>query len=125
MVFVLSALAMIAPVRADDSFVVRVPAAGTLRSAISEIGAAFSSATGVRVFLAYCSAGAAFKKDMPAATIIDPSNELANGADYGLTLLPTENESAAAFASYILSQDGQEILSRNGFDAPLALPEQR
>jgi molybdate transport system substrate-binding protein len=73
------------------------------------------------VFLGYCSAGAAFKKDLPAAMVVGLPPELATGADYGLTLLPTKSENAAALALYILSQDGQKILTRNGFDAPLLL----
>jgi ABC-type molybdate transport system substrate-binding protein len=77
------------------------------------------------IFLAYCSAGAAFKKDLPAVTVVSLPPELATGADYGLTLLPTKNENAAAFALFILSQNGQKILSRNGFDAPLAVQGQR
>jgi molybdate transport system substrate-binding protein len=77
------------------------------------------------IFIAYCSTTAAFKKDLPAATVVSLPPALATGADYGLTLLPTHNEKAAAFALFILSQDGQKILSRNGFDAPLLMPEQR
>jgi molybdate transport system substrate-binding protein len=77
------------------------------------------------IFLAYCSVGVAFTKDLPAATVVSLPPELATGADYGLTLLPTKNENAAAFALFILSQYGQTILSRNGFDAPLLSPEQR
>jgi ABC-type molybdate transport system substrate-binding protein len=77
------------------------------------------------VFIAYCSAGASFKKDLPAATVVSLPRELATGADYGLTLLPTKNETAATLALFILSQEGQSILARNGFDAPLALREPR
>jgi molybdate transport system substrate-binding protein len=77
------------------------------------------------IFIAYCSTGAAFTKHLAAATVVSLPPDLATGADYGLTLLPTKNESAAAFALFILSQDGQNILSRNGFDAPLVSQEQR
>jgi hypothetical protein len=42
-----------------------------------------------------------------------------------LTLLPTKNGGAAALALFILAQDGQSILARNGFDAPLLSHEQR
>jgi ABC-type molybdate transport system substrate-binding protein len=75
------------------------------------------------VFLAYCSAGAAFKKDLPDATVVGLPPELATGADYGLTVLATKNTSAAALALFILSPDGQAILSRNGFDAPLVVQQ--
>lgn len=72
------------------------------------------------IFIEYCSAGAGFKKDLPGATVVDLPADLATGADYGLTLLPTKNENAADFAFFILSPEGQSILSRNGFDAPLS-----
>ena len=71
------------------------------------------------VFIEYCSAGADFKKDLPGATVVNLPPELATGADYGLTLLPTKNENAALLAFFILSPEGQTILLRNGFDAPL------
>jgi ABC-type molybdate transport system substrate-binding protein len=77
------------------------------------------------VFLAYCSAGASFRKDLPGAAVVNLPSELATGADYGLTLLSPKNEYAAAFALFILSQDGQNILARNGFDAPLLTREQQ
>jgi molybdate transport system substrate-binding protein len=71
------------------------------------------------IFIEYCSAGADFKKDLPGATVVNLPPELATGADYGLTLLPTKNENAALLAFFILSPEGQAILLRNGFDAPL------
>jgi molybdate transport system substrate-binding protein len=71
------------------------------------------------IFLAYCSAGAGFIKDLPGAAVVNLPPELATGADYGLTLLPTKNDNAVAFALFVLAQDGQKILARNGFDAPL------
>jgi molybdate transport system substrate-binding protein len=77
------------------------------------------------IFLGYCSAGADFSKDLPGATVVNLPPELATGADYGLTLLPTKNEQAAAFALFILSREGQKILAQNGFDAPLLSKELR
>src|SRR5215471_3032527 len=71
------------------------------------------------IFIEYCSAVAGFKRDLPGATVVNLPAELATGAQYGLTLLPTNNQNAATFALFILSQDGQEILTRAGFDAPL------
>jgi molybdate transport system substrate-binding protein len=75
------------------------------------------------IFLAYCSAGSGVMKDLPGATVVNLPPELSTGADYGLTLLPTNNPNAAKFAFFLLSQDGQKILSQNGFDAPLLLHE--
>jgi ABC-type molybdate transport system substrate-binding protein len=75
------------------------------------------------IFLGYCSAGAGFNKDLPGATVVNVPSELATGAAYGLTLLPTKNAQAAAFALFMLAQDGQKILAQNGFDAPLLSKE--
>ncbi len=74
------------------------------------------------LFLAYCSAAAAYKKAMPDGAVVALPPELATGADYGLTLLPTKNDHATALMVFILSQDGQKLLAKNGFDAPLLPP---
>lgn len=71
------------------------------------------------VFIGYCSATASFTKDLPGGTVVGMPTKLATGADYGLTVLDTKNQNASALALFILSEDGQKILSRNGFDAPL------
>jgi molybdate transport system substrate-binding protein len=45
---------------------------------------------------------------------------LATGADYGLTIVKGGDAArAGALALFILSSDGQKILMRYGFDAPL------
>lgn len=46
-----------------------------------------------------------------------PDN-LAVGADYGLTVMATASPAAYRFAMYILSGDGQRILANHGFAAP-------
>jgi len=71
------------------------------------------------LFIAYCSAGPGFLKDLPGATVVDFPPALATGADYGLTLLPTGSVPAARLALFILSDSGQAVLAKNGFDAPL------
>jgi molybdate transport system substrate-binding protein len=71
------------------------------------------------IFIAYCSAGAGFTKDLAGASVVAPPPALATGADYGLTVLAPPNEHAAALALFILSQEGQAILAKAGFDAPL------
>jgi molybdate transport system substrate-binding protein len=71
------------------------------------------------VFILYCSARAAFAKALPDGTVVELPDGLATSAAYGLTLLPTKNPNAAALALFILSQDGQSILAKNGFSAPL------
>ena len=44
------------------------------------------------IFLAYCSAGAGFVKDLPGASVVALPPALATGADYGLTVLAPRNE---------------------------------
>jgi molybdate transport system substrate-binding protein len=76
------------------------------------------------VFVGYCSASVSFKKSLPDGTVVGMPSALATGADYGMTLLPTRNQNAAALALFILSEEGQKIIAQNGFDAPL-LPRQQ
>lgn len=71
------------------------------------------------IFIAYCSGTATVTKALPGATVVDFPTPLATSADYGLTLLPTKNAAAASLALFILSEDGQKILAKNGFSAPL------
>lgn len=75
------------------------------------------------VFIEYCSAGAAFKRDLPNATLVNLPKQLSVGADYGLTVLSAKTPNAAKLAFFMLSQEGQNILAQNGFDAPLLLSE--
>jgi molybdate transport system substrate-binding protein len=76
------------------------------------------------VFVGYCSASVSFKKSLPDGTVVGMPSELATGADYGMTLLQTRNQGAEALALFILSEEGQKIISQNGLDAPL-LPRQQ
>jgi molybdate transport system substrate-binding protein len=76
------------------------------------------------IFISYCSSAAAFNKGVPDATIIGLPDRLATAAAYGLTLLPTQNANAGELALFILSGDGQKILAKNGFTAPLLEPVQ-
>jgi ABC-type molybdate transport system substrate-binding protein len=72
------------------------------------------------LFLAYCTAGGEVAAQLPGASIIPLPAALATGADYGLTLLKTgDSARAGLLALFILSADGQKILARYGFDAPL------
>jgi ABC-type molybdate transport system substrate-binding protein len=45
-------------------------------------------------------------------------DELAVGADYGLTVMRTASTDAWRLAFFILSNDGQRILASHGFAAP-------
>ena len=73
------------------------------------------------VFLAYCTAAREAVAEAPGLQAVDLPPELAVGAEYGLTVLRAADPGTALpLAMYVLSPDGQAILARYGFDAPLA-----
>ena len=74
------------------------------------------------LFLTYCTNAMEAKKDVAGAQIVALPEELAVGADYGLTVLANAPPDAYRFAMLILSADGQRILAKFGFTAP-ALPQ--
>lgn len=77
------------------------------------------------IFIAYCSAGEEFLAQLPGAKLISLPPALATGADYGLTVLKGARVSAAQLALFILSQEGQGILAKCGFTAPLLVAPSR
>ena len=74
------------------------------------------------LFLTYCTNAMEAKKDVAGAQIVALPEELAVGADYGLTVIANAPLDAYRFAMLILSADGQRILAKFGFTAP-ALPQ--
>ena len=74
------------------------------------------------LFLTYCTNAMEAKKDVAGAQIVALPEELAVGADYGLTVIANAPPDAYRFAMLILSADGQRILAKFGFTAP-ALPQ--
>jgi ABC-type molybdate transport system substrate-binding protein len=74
------------------------------------------------LFLTYCTNAMEAKKDVAGAQIVALPEELAVGADYGLTVIANAPPDAYRFAMSILSADGQRILAKHGFSAP-ALPQ--
>jgi molybdenum ABC transporter molybdate-binding protein len=74
------------------------------------------------LFLTYCTNAMEAKKDVAGAQIVALPEELAVGADYGLTVIANAPPDAYRFAMLILSADGQRILAKHGFTAP-ALPQ--
>jgi ABC-type molybdate transport system substrate-binding protein len=73
------------------------------------------------VFLTYCTNALAARKENPALEVVQIPENLAVGADYGLTVIRGAGDGAARFALFILSAEGQGILAGHGFAAP-ALP---
>ena len=68
------------------------------------------------IFLTYCTNAADAKRENPALQVVAVPPPLAVGADYGLTVLKDARGEAGRFADFILSQEGQAILARHGFD---------
>jgi ABC-type molybdate transport system substrate-binding protein len=70
------------------------------------------------VFLTYCTNALAARKENPALEVVQVPENLAVGADYGLTVIRGAGKGAAPFALFILSAEGQGILAGHGFSAP-------
>jgi molybdenum ABC transporter molybdate-binding protein len=70
------------------------------------------------VFLTYCTNALEAAKQNPGQRMIALPDNLAVGADYGLTVMNNASPAAFRFALYILSSDGQHILANHGFAAP-------
>jgi ABC-type molybdate transport system substrate-binding protein len=71
------------------------------------------------IFLTYCTNARSAKQDYPHQQIIALPDALAVGADYGLTVMNTAAPEAYRLALFVLSPEGQRILARHGFAAPL------
>jgi ABC-type molybdate transport system substrate-binding protein len=73
------------------------------------------------IFLTYCTNALEAQNQNTGQRIVALPDELAVGADYGLTVLTGAPLEAYQFAMFILSLDSQRILAKHGFAAP-ALP---
>jgi molybdenum ABC transporter molybdate-binding protein len=71
------------------------------------------------MFISYCSGVADLRKEMPDVTVVELPKSLAVAAAYGLTVLDGADPEAYRLALFILSPDGQQILAKYGFSAPL------
>jgi hypothetical protein len=54
-------------------------------------------------------------REMPGVTVVELPAEVGVAADYGLVVL-SRRPDAGAVAQFILSQDGQDVLKRHGFE---------
>ncbi|MEH2467909.1 substrate-binding domain-containing protein [Nostoc sp.] len=78
------------------------------------------------IFLAYYTSGktAQATKGGDNLQIVELPDYLATKANYGLTTLKNADPDGEKLAEYILSQEGQEILTKYGFSAPsTSVPE--
>jgi len=67
------------------------------------------------IFLTYCTNALAAQKENPGQQIVNLPDNLAVGADYGLTVLSSSSPVAKQFANFIMSPEGQAILMKHGF----------
>ena len=69
------------------------------------------------VVLTYCTNAIVAKAEVPALQIVPVPGALAVGADYGLVVMKGAPDAATQFARFVLSENGQAILVKWGFDA--------
>jgi len=74
------------------------------------------------IFLTYCTNALAAQQENPGQQVIALPDNLAVGADYGLTVVLDASPAAYRFALFILSPEGQHILADHGFSAPGLVP---
>jgi molybdate transport system substrate-binding protein len=67
------------------------------------------------IFLTYCTNALVAQKENPGQQIVALPNNLAVGADYGLTVVTGASPAAHQFAEFIMSPPGQKILTSHGF----------
>jgi ABC-type molybdate transport system substrate-binding protein len=70
------------------------------------------------LFLAYCTACREAKTQYPDQQIVELPEQLAVGADYGLTVITGASPTASRFTAFILSPAGRRILESHGFGGP-------
>ena len=69
------------------------------------------------IFLTYCTNAVVARKQNPDQQVIDLPDDLAVGADYGLTVINGAPPVAQTLANFIVSPDGATILRSYGFAA--------
>ena len=67
------------------------------------------------IFLTYCTNALAAQKENQEQQIVALPDSLAVGADYGLTVMNGAPAAAQGFADFIMSSQGQQILTSHGF----------
>ena len=67
------------------------------------------------IFLTYRTNALAAQAQYPGQQLIELPDALSVGADYGLTVMTNAPDAARRFAAFIVSDQGQEILTQYGF----------
>ncbi len=70
------------------------------------------------IFLTYCTNAIVAKRENPGQEIVALPEDLAVGADYGLTVMKDASANDRTLADYILSSKGQSVLASHGFAPP-------
>lgn len=70
------------------------------------------------IFLTYCTNAVVAQRENAGQQIVALPEELAVGADYGLTVMKDASAGAQKLADYILSSKGQSVLAKHGFAPP-------
>src|SRR5262249_30303193 len=65
------------------------------------------------IFLTYCTNALAAQKENPGQQIVALPDNLAVGADYGLTVIARAPAAAQRLADFIVSPEGQKILEKH------------
>lgn len=71
----------------------------------------------VDMFIAYCTTGKAATGEGVVLNVVPLPEKLAQSADYGLVVLDRQHREAADLALFMLSEPGQAILAKWGFEA--------
>ena len=67
------------------------------------------------IFLTYCTNALVAQRENPGQQIVALPDQLAVGADYGMTVVNGASANAERFVLFILSSEGQTILTKHGF----------
>ena len=67
------------------------------------------------IFLTYCTNAVVAQKENAGQQLVALPDDLAVGADYGLTVVNGASANAEKLAAFILSSEGQGILAKHGF----------
>ena len=67
------------------------------------------------IFVTYCTNARQAKDEVASLQVVAIPDELAVGADYGLTVIAGARSDAERFAQFMLSRPGQAILAHHGF----------
>ena len=75
------------------------------------------------IFLTYCTGALVAQRENAGQQMVALPENLAVGADYGMTVMNDSPPAASRFAQFIVSSKGEQILAKHGFTAPVSQGE--